>query len=311
MAVRGGYDRAAGWTRTAPRTPLTYSPLIAVDNEAAVVANNLTAPVLLDGFAISSPAGLGGGRSTIGVRVRDCAQTVTLSNNTITAGNGNTGLNGLNVLAGAAGADGWDAVNWRGPAYPANAPPSENYAGSSYFGNGGTFLASTNYYGVTISKWEGFPGKDGDSSTPDATGTGGAGGLPNGTNGGPGSSGAAGTAVAHGAVAAGIQLAGSFTSTEGGTGIAGTAGGKGGGGGGGGCITNINNPFYYGGGGGAGGTGGGGGAGGKGGKGGGGSFAVMVVNSSVTVTACTLTTGNGGTGGAGGQGGPSIGIIAS
>ena len=297
VALRGGYDRAAGWTRTAPRTPLNYSPLLAPDKEAAVVADNLTAPVLFDGFALTSNAGFGGGRSTVGVRVRDCPQTVTLSNNTIVVGNGNAGVGGTNPPASTAGTDGWDAVNWRGPDYPYTTPVQGANLGF-YYGNGGTIIS---FPGLGLDEWEGFAGKPG--SEAGSGGSGGAPGNPNGGNGGNGTNGAAGTAGAHGAVAAGIQLAGNFTSFEGGLGVAGTNGGNGGnGGGGGGISVGINNPAYYGGGGGAGGTGGKGGAGGKGGKGGGGSFAVMVVNSSVTVTGCTLTTGNGGAGGTGSDG---------
>ncbi len=300
VSVRGGYDRAAGWTRTAPRTPINYSPLVVADNEAAVVVNNLTAPVLLDGFAITSGTGLGGGRSTVGVRVRNCPQTVTLSNNTITTGGGTAGVSGSSVAAGTAGADGDDATNWRGPSYPANAFPSSGYPINYYFGTGGTNLSSANFYGVDIDPWEGFPGKLGNSSAPGAAG--GAPDNPNGGNGADGSNGAGGTAGAHGTVASGIQLAGNFSSAEGGQGAVGTSGIRGGDGGGGGGITNFNAPPYWGGGGGEGGGGGGVGAGGKGGKGGGGSFAVMVVNSSVAVTGCTLITGNGGVGGAGSNG---------
>lgn len=107
--LKGGYDRAAGWARTAPRTPLTFAPSTPVSasaSRAAVSAAGLATPVLMDGFAISSAGNAGSaGGSIAGVSVKDCP-AVTLSNNTITAGNaasGNAGLDGGSVLNGEAG----------------------------------------------------------------------------------------------------------------------------------------------------------------------------------------------------------------
>jgi hypothetical protein len=299
VPVRGGYDRAAGWTRTAPRTPLTYSGSQGV----AVTADNLTAATLLDGFAITSATPAGAGNSSTGVRVRDCAATVTLSNNTITAANGTAGQAGASAAAGTDGADGFNAVSWRGPFYPVNANPSPYQPSNAYWGLGGTTFGPVNYFGTQVSQFEGFPGLSGEGSLGGARGAGGEGASPDGDNGGNGTPGDNGGTGTPGAIAAGIHLATGFTSNPGGNGGSGGNGGNGGGGGGGGAAANSGIPNYWGGGGGGGGEAGTGGGGGSGGTGAGGSFAVMVINSSVTVTGCTLFTGNGGAGGAGGNGG--------
>jgi hypothetical protein len=298
VTVLGGYDRAAGWTRTAPRTPLSYIPPLAADVEAAVVANNLTAPVLLDGFAITSAPGLGGGRNCIGVRVRNCPQPVTISNNTIIAGNGNNGLSGANKPAGAGGADGSNADSYKGHLVI----PGQVLFTSAYWGDGGSSHAyGPGLIGTAIDAGDGIPGKSGDGALGGDGGT--AGGLGNpGGNGGNGTPGGKGGFGANGSATAVIHLSTNFTSDPGGSGSTGATGGTGGGGGGGGAANTLVSNLW-GGGGGGGGSGGAGGAGGGGGTGGGGSFAVMVAASNVTVTGCTLTTGNGGAGGAGGGGG--------
>ncbi len=198
-----------------------------------MVANNLTSPVRLDGFAISSTTGLGGGRNCIGVRVRNCPQLVTVSNNTITAGNGTNGLSGAGKPAGASGANGSTADSFRGHVL---IPASPTLA---YWGDGGTSHA---YYagiiGTTIDAGEGIPGKSGSGALGGDRGAGGEFGNPggNGGNGTPGGKGSAGT---NGSAAAGIHLTGNFVSDPGGSGTPGFAGGTGGGGGGGGASSTI------------------------------------------------------------------------
>ena len=304
--VRGGYDRLAGWTRTAPRTPLNYTPTLVAD-VAAVTADNLTSPVLLDGFAITNAAAVPPGGSNIGVRVRNCAQTVTLSNNSIVAGSPAAGLAGAAGTAGSTGAAGFTAVSWRGPSYPVAAPLQLGLPVAYYKGVGGSSITAVypNFpdaqYGIHMEPNQGWPGASGANPNLYAA-AGGVEGETVATNGSNGAAGTSGTAGASGAAGAGLHLGADFAGTDGGAGAAGSGGGKGGGGGGGGAIK-YQAPQYIGGGGGGGGLPGSGGGSGQGGKGAGGSFAVMVVSSSVAVTGCFLTTGNGGNGGTGGNGG--------
>ena len=316
--VRGGYDRSAGWTRTAPRTPLNYAPSSAL-NPIAVMAEFLDAPVLLDGFAITCPNASGAGVSHGGVGVKACYQhRVTISNNTISVGNGTSGGAAPNGTNGVPGVAGWNAVSWRGPHYPAGAaylPAS--HAFDDFLGCGGIpeqriiFIYSDYQLvdEVPVPAYAGWPvaanvpsplslvlgaagGASGNSQTPPG----------NGTHGTPGASGSNG---ANYWSPSGLRLGSHLEMIgDGSPGSAGSGGGPGGDGGGGGSIVGSgSNTTLWGGGGGTGGKGGTGGTGGGGGKGAGGSFAVMVASSTVTVTGCTLTTGNGGAGGTGGWGG--------
>ena len=302
--VRGGYDRAAGWTRTAPRTPLNFTPGL-VATAVAVTADNLTAPAMLDGFAINSAAPILPGGSSIGVRVRNCTQVITLSNNNISAANGTGGTAGQSGANGVAGAAGFNAVSWRGPTYPAGAVLSFSHPPADFFACGGTptygSIYGTQY--ASVSAYEGWPGGSGLFA---GVGHGGAPGNQqtppgNGTHAGPGPS---GFIAPNGSNGTGPHFAAGFSAGDGTSGGNGGDGSPGYNGGGGGAILNSGyNEALWGGGGGGGGTGGTAGTGGAGGKGAGGSFAVMVINAPVSVTSCTLITANGGTGGAGGNGG--------
>ncbi len=323
--LKGGYDRAAGWTRTAPRTPLNRFGGTAPAADATVpviLASGLTEPVLVDGFNLNATlAPVSPGSSSTGIFVKDCTQMVTISNNTISPGNGGPGTSGAAGNAGAAGGDGGDG----GPVqvnYSATGT-NDTYAGGGTRGDGfyhgGTGGFGACLYARPIAGFgstqaaNGGPGLSGLGDPAGAGSGGGAGGdngYPTATNGWPGTAGIAGAAGAHGTApsASLVFMPAGIVAVPGWDGIPGAYGHGGGGGGGGGRITSgtfgeQSVPSRWGGCGGGGGAGGGGGQGGKAGLGGGGSFGVIVTGSSVTVSNCQITTLTGGPGGAGGNGG--------
>ena len=304
--LKGGYDRAAGWTRTAPRTPLTFAPSAAIPaaaSRAAVSLAGLNSPVLLDGFAISSGGNAGAaGGSVVGVTVKDCP-AVTLSNSTITAGNAAAGPAGQDGLQGYQGAKGGN-TNYVGNNAGAGAGLDFYYDEEAAGGNGG-YGAVYSPGGVDTSL-AGHPGSPGYTGAAGGTpGTAGVNSAVKGGNGGHGGNGQPGPGGTDGTASpATLSLADQFLPRSGNSGDPGGTGGGGGGGGGGGRLTSGNQSLTtnWGGAGGGGGQGGSGGGGGAGGKGGGGSFCVVAVHSGVTVTGCKLVTGNGGAGGGGGNG---------
>lgn len=322
--LKGGFDRAAGWTRTAPRTPLNLfggAPPAAGATLAVVRASGLTQPVLMDGFALdASLAPTSTASSSAGVFVQNCTN-VTISNNSLNPGQGGAGGAGLAGSAGVPGPAGGD-----GGAVVLNA-----YLGSEgyYFvaggeGSGGHRVGSFSDYdggGGGRGAWRAtLPGDDpyliaahdgGDGGGSEGgDGANGAGdGSPNAPSGGTGGIGGNGSFGAHAAAPVANVLSLTSQGLNPRSGAAGTFGsdGSAGGGGGGGGRVNAGNfqetAAWRGGCGGGGGAGGGRGYGGAGGQGGGGSFGVVVVNSGVSVTGCLISTLNGGHGGVGGNGG--------
>lgn len=287
----GQYDPANNWKRAAGNTTTISG------GATAIVAQNISAPVTVEGFTIRSANATLAGSSSYGVRVLSSSSTVTLRRNLIIAGNGAAGTAGGDGTKGADGGNGGSG----GGGYPDNENLSGagGAAGTSPVGRTG---GKGGKGGLAPSYW-GSVGSLG--STGASGGAGGMGGSPgrNGKAGEDGAHGAAG-AAASGGGAFGSLGVGGYVPAAGADALAGTHGHGGGGGGGGGgqdCAFCDN-------GGGNGGGGGGGGAqagtGGKGGKGGGGSFGVLSYNSNLQIQVCTIHTGNGGAGGKGGNGGP-------
>jgi len=323
----GGYDRAAGWSRTAPRTPVNYfgGPAPAAGSTLAVFnANNLTKPVLVDGFAIDATLAPTSARSSsAGVSIKNCINVV-LTNNSITAGNGGFGTAGANGAAGADGEDGGDAgilgvvvphpdsgdpIQIAGRGIPGNSAAT-NGAGRGGQGGYGAFLVQHPYAPTETTDAVAVAGEAGFGANGGAGGDAFGNGAANAPSGAPGTDGSQGLHGAPGLVqtAAVLGTFGDFVTNSGRAGSDGDPGGGGGGGGGGGRITSgtVTQQFqtgWRGGSGGGGGEGGGGGKGGAGGAGGGGSFAVTIYNSTVRISGCQLTTFTGGPGGAGGDGG--------
>ncbi|MEW6433740.1 MAG: MopE-related protein [Myxococcota bacterium] len=300
--VFGGYT-APAWTRnlsTAVTVTGVSLPLSISNAPSAVVQ-----AINFVGANATLP-----GESAYGALISNSA-SVRLERVTLSAGHGaagSAGSAGVNGGSGTAGSAGQPGCEDSGGLCASCSRPAGGAGGTSSCGRtGGT---------------GGQPGKGGGYGDTGGTGVGGTPGGPGtppgqgnwttpstywGQNGADGAAGANGmNGAAFGSLTAtGYVIA---ATTAGGNGTHGNGGGGGGGGGGGTADCDS-----YGGGGGGGGGGGCAGTGGGAGMSGGGSFAVVLWNSTVQATNCTLTSGNGGnggnggargTGGAGGSGGP-------
>ena len=311
VSVFGGYDAAAGWSRSAVNITTVASP-----TATGISATNLARPTEVQSLAVvASDAvgrdGSGDGQSSVGILAVNAAG-LAITGCSVSAGAGAPGNEGM---PGAAGLDAPDSSG--SLATVLTCPDGAQGRG----GAGGPW------------------GSDGLPGTPGAApgGLGGTAGNPDctaGPNGGLGQDaqppGADGDPAENGAPASalgGIDPTGNYIPASGGDGLGeldivsgrrhATIGGGGGGGGGGGrknyawwivagkaCgAGNFNCVSATPGVGGAGGTGGCGGQNGLGGRGGGGSFAVLSVASSVQINSSLLVAGSGGAGGAGGDGG--------
>ncbi len=302
ISLYGSYNAAAGWSRAVSNLTLILSSA-----SVGVRGSNLSLPTTVQLFSINAAAATGLGQSSIGVFITDSAGGVTLSNLTVSNGNGSAGLDGNNGSTPTQGSPGGNA-----PGFPTRGNQGFSACGATGgFGGQGVSGTTGGQQGVTGSQAPGGgfgatggnPGGGGSCSLTSATNGGAAPAV--GSTGQPGNGGIGGTASA----AIGVLNASSlYLPPVGGSGGNGTPGGGGGGGGSGGgtqhgsgfaCLGCSNNTS---GGGGGGGGGGCGGFGGLGGRGGGGSFAIASINSVVTIDASKLTTGNGGKGGDGGDG---------
>ncbi len=303
ISVYGGYSRQNGWQRSASYVSKIASTAVIDGRVLAVEGTNITAPTTLDRLTIDSGNASGSGISSYAMLCTGCSG-VTLSNSSLTAGNGSAGTSGT---LGAAGANGTSGTPGGAGACTSTTP------GSS--GAGGVNLCS----GATVSGGAG--GIGGTPGNPGAAGqsgalNGGGGGIGGagcdggvfqlsctaspGQNGQPGQQGAFG---ANGAAGQGGQfIGGAWVGGSGQVGITGTAGRGGGGGGGGGGENSLQDGAGNGGGGG--GAGGCGGAFGTGGSAGGGSFGLVLISSNgFILQGNVIHSGNGGIGGAGGNGG--------
>ena len=286
ISIIGGRDQNLNWADD-------VGILSTVNGSSqAVTADSITLPTILEGLRIISGDAVTDGGSSVAVTVINSSQLsilgCTLSPGSGKAGGpGNPGIggpSGFNGLTGGAGS--CDNVTFVGG--------GSGGAGSHSGGEGGKGGAANN-------------GDSGSAGLGPAGGTGGSRGF-SGNTGSPGGNGQSGGNGAHGVGGSGglpdgSIIVSSWQPTFGGSGQSGTSGSGGGGGGGGGGQEGTFVNEGTGNGGGGGGGGGVSGTGGNGGQGGGGSFGVLVINSTVTIDICTITSGFGGSGGFGGDGG--------
>jgi hypothetical protein len=275
----GGYNASFGL-----RDPVTYAVTITSHESHTVIADGLSVPTVLDGLTISGAIlDTNDGASSYALWVNDSDSMLTLSRVNLHAGAGavgSAGVDGQVVACDASGGLGGEATDCDSQAgQPGSAAGDPTHGGE---GGGG-----------------------GDNNCPDACPSINRDAISDGET---GHAGEAGTHGSRGVAA--TEQAGSF---EGGgwRGTPGTPGargqhGTGGGGGGSGGTKRIRACFgcgtLLGGHGGNGARGGcGGGGGGQGGPGGG-AFALVVVDSTVSLETVTLRGGTGGPGGAGGRG---------
>ncbi|MGK3992346.1 hypothetical protein [Sorangium sp. So ce1024] len=297
VSLYGGYDAAAGWTRSAGSTVVIRSGSTTGGYVAAVEGTNINAPTTLDRLTIQTTTTTLAGASNYAMRCVSCTR-VTLRNSRLEAGGGGPGAAGANGAAGAAGGQGGNGevgscdgagVRTGGAAGASTCGRAGGRGGDGGPEGGNAGSSGANGSGGAVGGSGGSPGNDTRAGRP----------------GGNGEDGAAGGIGLNGTGGAGGVVSGGFwQGRAGNAGVAGThghgAGGGGGGGGQGGFITNSG-AGNGGGGGGAGGCGGGGG--GAGGAGGG-SFGLFLVNSTgFQLVANQISSSNGGAGGRGGSGG--------
>jgi hypothetical protein len=288
LAIFGGVtcpggDAGAGWTYTGAKAVVAPSVATVIAFEAIDVA----APVSLSDFEVDAPvmgSSVAAGSSSVAAFLSN-ASSASFTNVKLVASDGRPG---------EPGAPGSATTNW---------------ASGSLNGNNGSGevggAAVTCACGDTTFSQGGAGGSAEDGGVPGpglpalSTGTAGeddlacnkAGGGGNGVDAQTSS-----TKPGQGASSYGTVAASGWTPGAGGVGGNGLPGQGGGGGGDG---SGAPHPT---GGGGGGACGGCGGAGGQGGGGGGSSFALLVYDSTVTVTSCVFVAGNGGVGGTGGAG---------
>jgi hypothetical protein len=301
VVLRSGASLYGGYTPNFAGRNDTQSSLQS-SGETAVVADGLTAPVVLDRLSISVDNRTGESQPAVTLKVRNSGTHLWLRHTTVVAGRGGNGASGSNGNDGRNGDPGGDA--------------SGAGAGGGGFPGGGSGASGR-------SQGAGPGGSNGDANGSACGGGGGGGsggdglgcgdGDPrNGGNGGRGCDGGAGGDAGGGSGQGALQGLAWFPS-RGGDGSPGGAGGGGGGAGAGGgedcescpCFGGCCFCIYCGTGRGGGGGGGGGGAGsaGTGGTGGGASIGLLVEGSMVTMEEATVRTLGGGSGGAGGRGG--------
>jgi hypothetical protein len=294
--LAGGYDAAAGWTRSAVDVPDILLP------STGKKLTGWVAPTQWHQLAFLAADAVNTGGSSIAL-VLDASFGLSLVDCVVSAGNGKDGSNGSNGslggsgFTGSRGGDGCEdsSVFCSSCTNPVGGKGGGACGGGGAGGKGGNPGIGSGS-GNTGSKGGGTGGGNGGSL-----------GVANGGSGGAGSPGAAGAEGSAGLPGGplGTFSAAGYTpanGTSGGVGAAGAGGGGGGGGAGGGWT--FGNCDVWGGGGGGGGGGGCGGTGGTGGNGGGASIGILLVNgSTIAVTGGAIDTGNGGRGGNGGTAG--------
>ena len=290
--VFGGYDQAAGWSRTGSR-PLIVGTITMLDNG--------TDRITLDFFNVSPPLPLDAGQASVAVYAVGVDAGSIIRRSVLHSNAGRAAQSGAQPAAAANGVNGSEGISSidGGFGAPLTLAPVCSFGSSSGLeGGAGGAGAQVEGDGQT-----GFPfalGGDGGiaivcSVLPCAIPPTGANGLADfdGMPGGPGTFGLTGDFMGT-----------AWVTNLGGTGDSGGPGKGGGGAGGGGSVTEAQSMFVYlGGGGGSGGSGGCGGSGAPGGRGGGASVALLLTNATPTLESNTLQTGAGGAGGAGGEGG--------
>ncbi len=307
VSLYGGYNAAQAWRRSNANVTTIASP-----TTTGVSAVNLTQPVEVQLFTISSAAATGraasgDGLSSYGVSIRNSTAQVTLRGLQVNSGNGFSGADGATGGTGQPGTVGGNASGQtQGGAGGSTCGASGGQGGAGInddvSGNPGS--AGTQASGGGAAAPGGSGGARGACGTFDSNNGGAAPVVSqNGSPGGPGFNGSPGATL-------GSFTSGLYTPAAGGDGSSAFPGGGGGGGGSGGGTAHGHNLIcsdcksHWGGGGGGGGGGGCGGLGGRGGRGGGGSFGVFVAASpSVVIDGVRVQTGNGGSGGGGGNGG--------
>jgi hypothetical protein len=292
--LQGGYNSSNGWQHDGTTTNVFSGSTTALSGTGA--SNSV-----VEELNIHAANATGTGNSSYGVRLINPAG-VTITNCTITAGNGSAGSAGSSGSSGAVGGGGGTGSNGC-----ENSSTTCGSCGRPSGGGGGTNASCSGTSGGAGGRggscslgYFGEAGGAGSGTSPGSSGTGGGG-----CHGVPGPGGNAG-AVGNGSDGAGASNFGSFGTTyvpangsSGALGQNGSGGGGGGGGGGGDAICDSD-----------GGGGGGGGSGGcrgniaTGGTGAGGSFGIWVSGGTATIDTTTINTGTGGTGGIGGTGGP-------
>lgn len=305
VSIFGGYD-AADWSRD---TEDNVTEITATENRA-VIAQNLDLATEVDGFTIHALDFNNNGQSSYGVFVRDTPEGLfTLDNCTVDAGTGGHGDDGINGDNGEDGGNGSSAV---GAAGGGGGTSSCNAVGGSGDDGNGACNENLQTFGEDGSAGgDPTPVGEGGASGADRCG----GNIINDCN----DSGGNGTPGGFGQVGVNGDGGQSSQDNEGAfagdgvwvppTGADSTRGDNGSGGGGGGSGGIDQDPFtcgdadLEGGGGGGGGAGGCGGLPGEAGQPGGGSFAIVIVNSSITVRNVDLNMADGGDGGDGGVGG--------
>ncbi len=287
LRIVGGYDPAT-WSRNPAAFPTRLRA------EGFPVYGKGLSDIVLDGLDIATTHG-----SNSAVVTLDGATNISIIGSTITAAPGVDGAPGPEFTGTAQkGADG------KAGAAAANCPPSRG--GGS--GGSGAGAGANGGAGGTGGAGDGFDGSKGSGANGGSAGAHGvfATNHANGGNGGRGGPSTGPGYAAQGESGNGGDSLGSLLPDEYVTSNGGTDGGKGadgsGGGGGGGGAGFI--VFACGGGGGGGGQGGRGGNGGVGGEGGGSSIAILLVNTSITLSDTHVEAGEGGRGGAGGGGQP-------
>jgi hypothetical protein len=305
VSLYGGYD-AVDWSRD---TALNITTISATEDRA-LIAQNLELAVEVDGFTINASDYTDGGVTSYGVWVRDTPEGLfTLDYCIVNAGSGGAGDDGATGDAGGDGEDGDDAAGSGGAGGGASACNATGGAGDTGAGqcieNVQTSGEAGSAGGDTTTVGNGGPsGADrcGSNIISDCDDSGG-----NGTVGGNGFAGVNGAGGDTTNANQGSFGGDGVWSPPGGTDA--TRGRHGGGGGGGGSGGIDEDPFtcggadLNGGGGGGGGSGGCGGDPGQTGQAGGGSFAMVVINSSITIRNVDLNLATGGSGGDGGDGG--------
>lgn len=288
-SIYGGYD-VFTWTQSPSNISVIASP-----ETIGVQGINIVSSTTLDHVTITTADASTSGSSTYGVHCNNC-DSLTLSNNIISAGDagsGSSGINGANGISGISGSPGFGGTC------------DGNIAGALGGNGGGSTIGRTGGNGGQGGNYganSGITGGTGQIGTPG--GFGGSGGDPgnyggNGQNGANGVTGPSGTGGSSGTVVSGFWQG--YAGANGLIGTHGNGGGGGGGGGGQGCFFCDDG---NGNGGGGGGSGGAGGNAGTGGTSGGGSFGVFLIDSTgITLTNNEISSGNGGNGGNGGSGG--------
>jgi hypothetical protein len=300
VGVFGGYN-PTDWARD---HVANETEIVATENRA-VIAQNLELATELDGFTIHALDYVDDGQSSYGVWVRDTPEGLfTLEYCTVDAGSGGAGDDGPNGLAGDDGGSGEAAMG--------SAPGPGGTSSCNAVGGDGDTGAGACVEGVQTHGEDGSAGGD---STP--VGAGGASGADRcggcddegvpGNDGGVGQPGINGSGALSSDESAGTFAGDGLWFPPAGADASRGENGSGGGGGGSGGIDEdgffCGSSDQNGGGGGGGGSGGCGGAPGSTGQAGGGTFAIVLVNSSITVRNVDLDLANGGAGGDGGEGG--------